>query len=100
MPAQDPAILGRLHWQETSVYHKIRQVTLIALRLMVLQGHHRGVITTRIILVIQTMEVHLMKLTYRVALGIVILNLILQTQRVLSEALELYILATRTTVSD
>ena len=40
------------------------------------------------------MEVHLTKLTYRVALGIVILNLMSQTQRVVSEALEPCIITT------
>src|ERR1700722_4169522 len=100
MPFQDLVVLGWVLRQETPAHHKIRLAMLVALRLMVLPGHHQGIIATRIILVIQTMEVHLMKLTYRVALGIVILNLILQTQRVVSEALKLYILATRTTVSD
>ena len=73
---------------------------LIAITLTVFPGHHQGIITTRIILVTQTMEVRLMKPTYRVALGIVILNLMLQIQRVASEALEPYIIAAQMTNTD
>ena len=43
------------------------------------------------------MEVRLTKLTYQVACGIVILNLMLQIQRVASEALEPCIIAAQTT---
>ena len=46
------------------------------------------------------MELHLTKLTYRVALGIEILNLMLQTQRVVNKALELYIIAAWMTNTD
>src|ERR1700720_1255004 len=48
----------------------------------------------------QMMEVCLTKFTYQVALSIVILNLILQTQRIGSEALELYNIAARMTNID
>src|ERR1700720_2142261 len=42
----------------------------VALRLMVFPSRRRGIVATRITLVTQTMEVRLMKPTYRVALGI------------------------------
>src|ERR1700720_4312392 len=46
MPPQDPAVLGRLLWRETSIYHKIRQAMLVALRQTVLHSHCQGVIAT------------------------------------------------------
>src|SRR6202041_3971783 len=100
MPPQNLGVLGRVLWQEIPVYHKIRLATLVALRLIVFPGRRQGIITTRIILVTQTMEVYLMKPTYRVALGIVTPNLMLQIQRVASEALEPCLIATRTMNSD
>src|ERR1700720_254616 len=67
---------------------------------MVLPSHRRGIIATRIILVIQTMDVRRTKLTYQVALSIVILNLMLQIQRVESKALKPYIIAAWMTNTD
>src|SRR3984957_6355988 len=85
---------------KTPAHHKIRLATPITLRLIVFPGRRRGIITTRIILETQTMEVCLMKPTYRVALGIVTLNLMSQIQRVVSEALEPCLIAARTTNTD
>src|ERR1700722_3279326 len=47
-------------------HHKIRLATLIAVRLIIFPGCRRGIGTTRITLVTQTMEVHLTKPTYQV----------------------------------
>src|ERR1700720_4673733 len=96
MPSQDLVVLGRVLWQKTPAQHKIRPATPVALRLIVFPGRCRGIITTRITLVTQMMEVHLMKHTYRVALGIVIPNLMSQIPRVASEALEPCLIATQT----
>ena len=100
MPSQDLVVLGWVLQQETPAYHKIRLVTLIALRLIVFPGRRQGIVITRISLVTQTMEARLTKPTYREALGIVTLNLMSQIQRVVSKALELYIIATRMTNTD
>src|SRR3984957_323908 len=97
MPPQDLVILGWVLWQEIPACHKIRLATPVALRLIVFPGHCQGIITTRIILVTQTMEVRLMKPTYRVALGIVTPNLMSQIQRVMSEALKPSLIAARMT---
>ena len=82
MPPQDLVVLGRVLWQNTPAHHKIRLATPVALRLIVFPSRRRGIVVTRITLVTQMMEAHLMKPTYRVALGIVTPNLISQIQRV------------------
>ena len=75
----------------THINFRIRQAVSILPSLIAPQGHHKGVITIRIILVTQTLKVHLIKPTYQVVLSTVILNLILWIQRVMIKALELYI---------
>ena len=100
MPSQDLVVLGWVLRQETPACHKIRLATPITLRLIVFPGRRRGIVATRITLVTQTMEVRLMKSTYRVALGIVTPNLMSQIQRVASEALEPCLIATWTMNTD
>src|SRR6202040_312651 len=100
MPLQDLVVLGRVLQQKTPAQHKIRLATPVALRLIVFPGHHRGIVATRITLVTQTMEVHLTKPTYRVALGIVTPNLMSQIQRVATEALRPCLITTWTMNTD